>query len=128
MKTTKQLLGITAIMLMCLACKSQKNMVTYTIASNTTIGYGVVPQTCLLVKEGDTEGCSLFYSTIEGFNYEPGLEYNVKVEKTAIENPPVDGSSIRYKLIKVISKEKKQSENLPEIRNAEPFEMSLELN
>ena len=110
-------------MLLCLACKSHKNVFTYTIASETTIGYGVVPQTCLLVKEGDADGWSLFYSSIEGFNYEPGYEYSVQIEKTAVENPPADGSSIRYKLIKVISKEKKQSVNLPEIRNAEPCEM-----
>jgi hypothetical protein len=41
---------------------------------------------------------------IEGFTYEVGYEYRLKVLKTHLANPPADGSDIRYKLIEVISK------------------------
>ena len=47
-----------------------------------------------------------FFNNIEGFNYEPGYEYLLTVSTTKIENPPADGSSIKYTLIKQISKTK----------------------
>ena len=69
---------------------------------------------CMRVKEGADSAWSLFYSQIEGFDYEEGYEYVLQVEKEKIENPPADGSSIRYKLVKVVSKKKTESENLPQ--------------
>jgi len=62
---------------------------------------------CLLVQEGTMLGSKdwdFFYSEIEGFEYEPGFVYNLEVNKTTIDNPPADGSSIRYELVRVISK------------------------
>lgn len=44
---------------------------------------------------------------IEGFSYEEGYEYNLKVLKIHLGNPPMDGSSIRYKFVTTISKTKK---------------------
>jgi len=41
---------------------------------------------------------------IEGFNYEVGFEYRLKVLKTYLANPPADGLDVRYKLIELISK------------------------
>jgi hypothetical protein len=65
---------------------------------------------CLLVQEGDMIGTgkweNFFYSdSIEGFNYEPGYIYGLQVKKTEVENPPAGGSSIRYELVKIVSKE-----------------------
>jgi hypothetical protein len=65
---------------------------------------GVAPQRCLLVRETAETDYSYFYSTIEGFDYEPGYEYELLVEKTPVENPPADGSSIRWMLIEVVEK------------------------
>lgn len=66
---------------------------------------------CLLVQEGDqigTDDWSLFYYevSIEGFDYEPGYIYHLKVKKKKIKNPPMDGFSISYRLNRVMSKEK----------------------
>lgn len=46
------------------------------------------------------------YQQIEGFEYEEGYSYFLEVKITEIENPPADASSLRYDLIKVISKTK----------------------
>lgn len=36
----------------------------------------------------------------------------LKVKETHLKNPPMDASSVKYTLIEIISKEKKESENL----------------
>lgn len=59
------------------------------------------------VKEEESEGWSaLAFSEIEGFEYEKGYEYVLKVKKTTLANPPMDGNEVRYKLIKIVSKDK----------------------
>ncbi len=45
-------------------------------------------------------------SSIDGFSYERGYEYKLKIQRTTLANPPADGSSYTYKLIKVLSKQK----------------------
>ncbi|MCO5234226.1 MAG: DUF4377 domain-containing protein [Chitinophagales bacterium] len=45
-----------------------------------------------------------FYSQIEGFSYEKGYEYKLLIKEEKIENPPADGSNIRYILVKILSK------------------------
>ncbi len=73
----------------------------------TSICEGLFTQECLLVQEGDRLGSgdwNFFYSEIEGFEFDPGFVYNLEVNKTTIDNPPADGSSLKYELIRVISK------------------------
>lgn len=70
---------------------------------------GEMEGNCLLVQEGDkigTEDWEYFYyeDSILGFDYEPGYMYDLIVRKIRIEDPPQDGSSIRYELIRVVSK------------------------
>ncbi|HSI71386.1 MAG TPA: DUF4377 domain-containing protein [Gillisia sp.] len=72
---------------------------------------GEMEGNCLLVQEGDqigSEDWSLFYyeDSISGFDYEPGYIYHIKVQKKKVKNPPADGSSISYRLVRIVSKEK----------------------
>ncbi|MBF8151110.1 DUF4377 domain-containing protein [Winogradskyella sp. F6397] len=76
---------------------------------------GAGQATCLQVtKSDDYENAewSLFYSTINGFNFEPGYLQKIEVTETTLdsENVPADASSIKYDLIKVL--EKKQDPKL----------------
>ena len=73
---------------------------------------GVAPQTCLLVRESTEVDYSYFYDNIEGFEYEPGYNYELRVNKTPVENPPADGSSIRWTLIEVVGKEPANPQSL----------------
>ncbi|MBN2746831.1 MAG: DUF4377 domain-containing protein [Bacteroidales bacterium] len=43
---------------------------------------------------------------VEGFDFQWGYFYKLKVIETTLTNPPMDGSNKQYKLVKVISKEK----------------------
>jgi heat shock protein HslJ len=69
---------------------------------------GVAPMTCLQVQEsGEIEKgkWNFFYSNIEGFEYEPGNIYRIKVKVSKVTEPvPADTSSLRYQLIEVIEK------------------------
>lgn len=64
---------------------------------------GVGPQQCLRVKFSADGEWELFYDTIEGFTFEPGNEYQLLVKQTAVENPPADGSALRYELLEVVT-------------------------
>ncbi|GJM34700.1 MAG: hypothetical protein DHS20C18_37010 [Saprospiraceae bacterium] len=65
---------------------------------------GVGPQTCYQTRQSPKEDWTLFYGQIEGFDFEPGYEYQLIVEKTTIPNPPADASSFKYKLKKQVAK------------------------
>lgn len=96
------------------ACAGAKEDVrTWTIASETRSCTGVGPQTCLLVKEEGAPDWTYFYDRIDGFDYQKGYEYVVEVRVDDVENPPMDASSKSYSLIKVVDKQKKDSEGLP---------------
>lgn len=62
------------------------------------------PIECMLVKEegGDGQWMPLMFGAIEGFIYEKGHSYELKVRKTILANPPADGSNCRYKLIEIL--------------------------
>lgn len=86
-------------------------------------GLAVGPVLTYLVQKGEdigTDNWGNFYSDIEGFNYEPGYIYNLSVATERIDNPPADGSSIKYTLQEIISKEKVDNETL--------FSIYLKLN
>ena len=86
---------------------------TLTVASKKVKCEGVSTQQCFLIKENNQQNWEYFYDPINDFNYEEGFEYVVLVLQEEVENPPQDASSIKLSLIKVISKIKKTSENLP---------------
>jgi heat shock protein HslJ len=67
---------------------------------------GVAPQKCMLVKEDAKDDWTLFYDQVQGFEYEPGFEYELVVREDRIENPPADASSIQWTLVEVVSKER----------------------
>lgn len=68
---------------------------------------GVAPMECLEVKIGKEKEWTYFYDVIQGFDYEPGYVYKLKVEKTKKEGViPADASAYSYKLKKVVGKKK----------------------
>lgn len=106
-----------ALLFMLAGCHSGDNREKLVIASIQADCVGVAPMKCMLVKRVNQPDWEFFYNTIEGFTYEPGYEYVVEIRSENVENPAADQSSIRYILVKQISKEKKESENLPDHLN-----------
>lgn len=106
------LLVIPMVLASCSDTKTEK----ITIASAQADCTGVGPMKCLLVKTSTDTDWTFMYEGIEGFNYEPGYEYVLEVQKVEREGPPAaDRATIYYKLVKEISKEQKKSEGIDEI-------------
>ena len=96
------------------SCNSTKpinsNEEKWIIASEQADCTGVAPMKCLMIKNSTEKDWTYFYDHIDGFNYEAGYEYELLVQKSTIENPAADASSEKYRLIKILKKEKKQSD------------------
>lgn len=65
---------------------------------------GVSDQKCYLIRNNLGENWILHYDKIEGFDYEPGFSYRIKVRKEHIKNPPADASSFKLILVEIVEK------------------------
>ncbi|MCA9874104.1 MAG: DUF4377 domain-containing protein [Anaerolineales bacterium] len=65
---------------------------------------GVAPQMCMQVKDTPDGEYRLFYDQIEGFTFEEGYEYELRVRVEPVENAPADASSLKYTLVEEVSK------------------------
>lgn len=77
----------------------------WTVASQLGIAHGPhTLQPVLLVKTNDDTSWRAVYQGIEGFDFEAGYEYRLRIKAEQLPDPPQDGSSIRYTLLEQISK------------------------
>ncbi|MEZ4656477.1 MAG: DUF4377 domain-containing protein [Caldilineaceae bacterium] len=63
---------------------------------------GLVPTTCLQVRPSPNEPWSNFFGEIAGFHHMPGMEYELRVLKEIIPNPPADAPNARHTLIEIV--------------------------
>ncbi len=88
---------------------------------NTGIGVGLF--LTLLVQEDNNIGSDTwtkFYDPIEGFDFQPGYIYDLKVVVEQVDNPPADGSSLKYTLQEIKSTQEVDIETL--------FDIDLKIN
>jgi heat shock protein HslJ len=84
--------------------QTDENIVTIFVGPEKADCVGVGPMECLQIKYSENEEWQFFYSDIEGFTYEPGYLYELRVQQEDIANPPADASSIRWILVEEVSK------------------------
>lgn len=65
---------------------------------------GVMRMDCLQVKESEAGEWRLFYGAIEGFKFEPGNRYKLKIREERIANPPADSSDRKWILVEILKK------------------------
>ena len=63
---------------------------------------GVAPMLCLQVRTQPGAPWQLHYFEIEGFNWQPGTEYVIRVREFNVPNPPADAPSKRWVLEEVL--------------------------
>ena len=85
---------------------SKDNEKTIYVADTMVNCTSVAVQKCLQIKENEKDYWSSLFTNIEGFDFEEGYSYKLKVEVTKIENPPADASSERYVLLEILKKTK----------------------
>lgn len=82
-------------------------IVTLTFTHYRTLSFQELLTTPILlpvsIENGNTS-MNAYYRFVEGFDYDPGFDYELRVAKSAVENPLQDASSIRYQLLEVVSK------------------------
>lgn len=89
------------------ACSTTKNKIFWVSGMKTECSGGAGKMQCLIVHKGknlDEAIWENFYSPIEGFEFEEGYMKKLEIREEKIANPPADGSSIRYTLIKELEK------------------------
>ena len=94
------------MLVLCLSVKSYDETKHIYIADHLVDCVGVAPQKCMLVKENIVDEWTIFYGNIEGFTYEKGYKYLLKVKIEEVKNLPADGSSLKYTLLEVLEKNK----------------------
>jgi heat shock protein HslJ len=70
---------------------------------------GVSKRQCLQIKKPQDAKWQMFYSQIENFRFEPGYFYLLEVSKTEIKTPAADASRFKYRLKKIINREKSEN-------------------
>lgn len=65
---------------------------------------GEGPMKCMQTRASERDEWSLFYGSIEGFTHDPAFAYELEVEVLPNPNPPAGGSSLRYRLVKIVAK------------------------
>ncbi|ELZ5939308.1 DUF4377 domain-containing protein [Providencia vermicola] len=91
----------------CQTVKTTDNTKTFYIDSTLADCVGVAPMKCMKIKQNQQADWELFYGTIQGFDYQPGYQYTLKVNQFDVANPPADAPSLRYELVEIINKTKK---------------------
>lgn len=87
------------------ACKSSQEILY--IAPQKQDCIGLIPMECFLVKKTiDQPEWEYFYENIQGFNFEEGYAYKIKVKVKDLKSVPADASSKEYILLKLIEKKK----------------------
>lgn len=105
MRLTRILPLLAAVLLpACTAATDPVHQHVLYVAPYTRECHGVGVMQCMLVREDPEDEWNFFYDGIEGFAYEPGYDYTLFIGWREVENPPADGSSRAYWLIRVVEK------------------------
>ena len=69
---------------------------------------GEHPIECMCVMTEDEPGRwqNLYFSAVKGFTYERGHEYELRVKRTILANPPQDASNRTYELVRIMADKK----------------------
>ena len=117
--STKRLLSITTLILLSLTIgcdrettragtlitPNEENIELLTIGPYTETCQGFIEQTCFLEFNEESQEWEFFYESIQGFDYEPGYIYQLKVRLEDRGTDIQDVGRYAYHLVEVISKE-----------------------
>lgn len=111
---TKLILPIT-LMFLCIAigCGRGEHIETLIIGPYKTTCVGAFEQECYLKYNEESERWEFFYDGIDGFDFEPGFIWTLKVKVVDIGTEIQDAGRYDYYLVEVISKEEASVDERP---------------
>ncbi len=120
MNQTKVFLFIVSMII--LQSCTQSNSIFWVSGTKTECQGAIGKMQCLNIHKGDdlkNPNWEKFYAPIEDFEFEEGYLQKIEVEKIHLDKSevPADGSSIRYKLVKVLDKKKDINSKVKEKSN-----------
>jgi hypothetical protein len=65
---------------------------------------GVAPMKCMQYREKGAADWLNYYGAIEGFEFQEGYHYTLKISEYKVDNPPADASSLRWVLDQVVER------------------------
>lgn len=77
----------------------------YVASEKVPCSAGMMRTTCLQIRERKEDPWQLWYGSIAGFNFEPGIAYRLRILEEPVINPPADASSIKWTLDLVVEQE-----------------------
>jgi heat shock protein HslJ len=77
----------------------------YVASQKVACSAGAMRTTCLQIRERKEDPWQLWYGNIQGFNFEPGIAYRLRILEEQVGNPPADASAIRWTLDMVVEQE-----------------------
>ncbi|HEY9646247.1 MAG TPA: META domain-containing protein [Chroococcidiopsis sp.] len=84
------------------------------VAPTTVDCYGTTRQQCLQIRDTPSDRWTVFYGSIEGFNYRAGYTYQLRVSERAVTNPPAGGPTTRLVLVEIVSRTAEDEPTEPE--------------
>lgn len=103
------LITIAALFVFVLGCADlfapEEDVLTLDVASALVPCQGEFPTECYRVRrQPDTNWTLFFYGSIEGFDYETGFEYTIRVARRSVLNPPADAPGYAFRLLSILRK------------------------
>ena len=83
---------------------TDERMVTWYVAPEKVPCQGLIPAECLQGRESLDAPWEGLHDSISGFDWEYGYLYRIRVAIREIDDPPADGSSLEYRLVRVLEK------------------------
>lgn len=90
------------------SCSTTKNEILWVSGTKSECSAGAGKMKCLKVHRGkniENANWENFYAPIQGFQFEEGYLKKIEVRTEKIDNPPADGSSIKYTMVKELEKQ-----------------------
>jgi hypothetical protein len=82
----------------------REDVLTLEVAGSRVPCVGEAQMQCLQVRSSADAPWGLFYESIEGFTWEPGYRYTLRVARRVVVDPPADGSSAAFRLLEILAK------------------------
>jgi hypothetical protein len=82
----------------------QDTVITLFVADHLVDCVGVAPQKCMLVRTRPEDPYTNFFGSIEGFTFDAGFEYELRVTRRRRPVPLADAGIYTYQLTQIVSK------------------------